>query len=317
MRDGGPGKDGIPSLDSPQFASASNTTYLSDDDLVIGVNVDGELRAYPHKILDWHEIVNDEIGQTAVAITYCPLTGSGIGWNRVLAGTKTTFGVSGLLWNTNLIPYDRATGSNWSQMRLECVNGANIGTDVQTVPVIETTWRTWRALYPDSKVVSNVNDVYVSSLYQRYPYGDYRTNHGWLLFPVGVNDGRLPRKERVHGVAIGDKATAFRFESFPDSMTVINTDVDGEPIVAVGSRESNFIVAYHRRLDDGTTATFVVPEAAAGPTAMVSADGTAWDLFGVGLDGPRKSERLSAAPSYTAFWFAWAAFHPGTGIHGQ
>src|SRR3990172_4124896 len=120
--DGGPGKDGIPALTNPQFASALSTSYLNNNDLVLIIKIGGEIRIYPHPILDWHEIINDDISGTKFTLTYCPLTGSGIAWNRVINGKETTFGVSGLLYNSNLIPYDRASNSNWSQMKMLSVN---------------------------------------------------------------------------------------------------------------------------------------------------------------------------------------------------
>ena len=92
-----------------------------------------------------------------MAITYCPLTGTGIGWNRVISGNTTTFGVSGLLFNTNLIPYDRSTDSNWSQMKLECVNGQLLGETIPTFHVVETTWKTWKTMYPNTMVVPSAN----------------------------------------------------------------------------------------------------------------------------------------------------------------
>ena len=97
---------------------------MSEVELVVGIVIDGHARAYPHKILDWHEIINDKIGNTAFAITYCPLTGTALGWDRTVNGTETTFGVSGLLYNTNLIPYDRLTGSYWSQMLSKSIRGS-------------------------------------------------------------------------------------------------------------------------------------------------------------------------------------------------
>ena len=142
VRDGGPGKDGIPSVDNPQFSTAGEASYLSDNDLVIGMVNGTQVKAYPHPILDWHEIVNDELDGIAVAMTYCPLTGSGIAWDCELDGERTTFGVSGLLFESNLIPYDRKTNSNWSQMRLDCVNGPLQGQKINTFPIIETTWGT-------------------------------------------------------------------------------------------------------------------------------------------------------------------------------
>jgi len=138
--------------------------------LVIGFAQGDDARAYPHFILDWHEIVNDRVGDIHIAVTYCPLTGTGIGWEREINGSVTTFGVSGLLFNSNLIPYDRNTDSNWSQIRLDCVNGDLIGTEAETHVLVETTWKT---MYPKTLVMS-MNTGYNRS-YGNYPYGNYRT----------------------------------------------------------------------------------------------------------------------------------------------
>ncbi len=147
--DGGPGRDGIPALENPEMINAALATYLNPEDLVIGIKMGDDVRAYPHKILDYHEIINDQVGSEIIdgqlstkqlAITYCPLTGSAIAWGREFGGQTTTFGVSGLLFQTNLMPFDRLTESTWSQMRLDCVNGTLIGTRAETYQVVETRW---------------------------------------------------------------------------------------------------------------------------------------------------------------------------------
>ncbi|WP_373496171.1 DUF3179 domain-containing (seleno)protein [Aquiflexum sp.] len=125
--DGGPGKDGIPALTNPELIQTSAASYLNDNDLILGFVNGGETRAYPHKILNWHEIINDDLGTESVSVIYCPLTGTGIGWDRNFTAGKTTFGVSGLLYNTNVIPYDRKTDTNWSQLWNRC-SGAKTGT---------------------------------------------------------------------------------------------------------------------------------------------------------------------------------------------
>ena len=251
--DGGPGKDGIPALTNPAFVNSSDATYLNDDDLVIGVRIGDVVRAYPHPILDWHEIINDEIGTARFSITYCPLTGSGIALNSVINGSTTTFGVSGLLYNTNLIPYDRGTNSNWSQMKLQCVNGTLKGTVIGTYPIVETTWRTWNQMYPQTTVVSR-NTGY-SRPYGTYRYGDYKTSNT-TIFPISNRDDRLPMKERVHGVIVGAKSRVYRIATFPDSGGTINDVLNGTSIVVVGSRSQNFTVAFERGLRDGTELTF-------------------------------------------------------------
>lgn len=311
--DGGPGKDGIPALLNPIFVSAQEASYLSDNDLVIGVKIGNEIRAYPHPILDWHEIVNDDIAGTQLAITYCPLTGSGIAWNRVVAGTSTTFGVSGLLYNSNLIPYDRATNSNWSQMLMQSVNGAQSGTFAETHHIVETTWRTWKTMYPATKVVSSQTGY--SRPYGQYPYGDYKTN-STLLFPVSNSDSRLARKERVLGILVGEKTKVYRLASYPENIGVANDLFNNVPIAAAGSKGLNFILAFESQLNDGTTLIFDAVQNSL-PIVMVDQEGTKWDIWGKGVEGPRAGTELRPARSYVAYWFAWAAFYPGADIHGN
>lgn len=310
--DGGPGKDGIPALDAPNFIKVDQVDFLDDDDLVIGFKVGDEVRAYPHPILDWHEIINDEVGNIRVAITYCPLTGTGIGWDRDLDSGTTTFGVSGLLYNTNLIPYDRGTDSNWSQMLLQAVQGEMAGTSIKTHQVLETSWKTWQKLYPQSKVVST--DTGWSRNYDRYPYGDYRTNNNALFFPVSVNDQRLPAKERVLGIVTERKAAkAYRFNSFPQTGVGIRKDVfSGSNLILVGSQEHNFLQAYVQ--PDDLAFEAIQDEL---PVVMQDNEGNRWNLFGEAISGPRAGQQLEETRSFIGYWVAWGAFYEGLEIYGQ
>ena len=313
--DGGPGKDGIPALTNPVFVKPSEEDgdYLSEDDLIIGLKIGGEVRAYPHSILDYHEIINDEMGELAIAITYCPLTGSGIGWNRTLNGQVTTFGVSGLLYNSNLIPYDRGTESAWSQMKLLCVFGDLQSQEAELVPIVETTWQTWLAMYPETKVVSSATGY--SRPYGSYPYGNYR-DADFLIFPISTDDRRLPRKERVHGLFVGDRAKVYRLGDLDPGIAVINDSFRGAAIVLAGSSEANIAVSFQRQTEDGSVLAFQPLEGSL-PAIMVDDEGTTWDVFGNGISGPRTGERLIPTRGYTAYWFAWGTFFPGAEIHGQ
>ena len=312
--DGGPGKDGIPALADPEFIEAGAADYLSDEDLVIGFVVGNEARAYPHDILDWHEIINDHVAGVNISITYCPLTGTGIGWNREIDGKVTSFGVSGLLYNSNLIPYDRSTNSNWSQIRLDCVNGALKGREVETFPLVETTWLTWKEMYPSTVVVST-NTGYNRS-YGRYPYGGYRTENDLLIFPVTNKDDRLPGKERVHGILSSGTIRIYTFEDFGDGITVINDDLQGRNVVVVGSKKDNFMVSFLNDPGDGTTLSFS-PVEDAYPIVMSDGEGNKWDVFGRALDGPRTGSQLSTVSSFMGYWFSFAAFYPGLSIYGD
>jgi hypothetical protein len=310
--DGGPGKDGIPALIEPNFIPAIEAGYLDDDDLVLGFVVGAEARAYPHKILDWHEIINDKVGEVSLSVTYCPLTGTGIGWNREIDGKITTFGVSGLLYNSNLIPYDRQTDSNWSQIRLDCVNGNMIGTDIETFTLLETTWKTWKEMYPSTMVIST--NTGHSRDYDRYPYGSYRTNNGYLIFPVANEDKRIPVKERVHGIVASGNAKVYPFSLFGEEVTLIMDSFKDEDFVVVGNNSDNFAVSFKRDPGDGTAISFSAVQDQY-PVVMTDEEGNMWDVFGTAVSGPRSGMRLQHARSFIGYWFSFAAFFPSVSIH--
>ncbi len=299
--DGGPGKDGIPALVNPNFDNIQNANYLLDDDLVIGFKQGSDIRAYPHAILDWHEIVNDKIGTVSVAVTYCPLTGTGIGWNRILNGKETTFGVSGLLYNTNLIPYDRETGSNWSQILNESVNGPLLGQKADLIKLFETDWKTWKALYPNSKVLST--NTGFSRTYGQSPYGDYNTNNNRFLFPVS-KDSRLPSKERVLAIVDGSDAKAYRFESFAAD-NIIKDSFKGINYVLVGNQ--NFMVSFE--LPNNMAELQFQYVYTGSEVILKDNEGTEWNVFGEAVSGPRAGDVLKSAPSFMGFWFSIPAFY--------
>ncbi|MEM9324522.1 MAG: DUF3179 domain-containing protein [Bacteroidota bacterium] len=303
--DGGPGKDGIPSLQSPEMLPAKEIQYLAPNDLVLGIKVGDETRAYPHPILDWHEIINDGIGNNNYAVTYCPLTGTGIGWNREVGGEVTTFGVSGLLFNTNLIPYDRRTDSNWSQMMQQSINGELIGQRPEFVLLVETTWSTWQRMYPNSTVTST--NTGISRNYGRYPYGDYRTSED-LIFPVENFDSTLPAKERVLGVDINGTQRAYRFELFEERKIMLD-NIGGANVIIIGDRQDNFMVAFENDLPQARLPLELVNDGST--TVMRDALGNEYDFFGQIIAGPNEGEVLTPVNAYIGFWFAWAAFFPG------
>ncbi len=300
--DGGPGKDGIPSVDNPQFESATENTYLDDENLVVGMVRDGVAKAYAHRILDWHEIVNDQVGNQYIALTYCPLTGTAVAWNREVDSAITTFGVSGKLYNTNLMPYDRATDSYWSQMRLDCVNGDLINTRIETFPVIETTWATWKKMYPNSLVMTR--ETGFNRNYNNYPYGDYRTNHNNLIFPVSNNDTRLPAKERVLGVLTDSKNKVYPIASFGDGQVIIDNFPNKE-IIVIGSNTENFLIAYR---NEGLENLNYV----SGQGVVVAEDdnGNKISISGEIVEGPLAGTQLEPVESILGYYFSLAAFYP-------
>lgn len=313
--DGGPGKDGIPALSDPEFIDAADATYLLPGDLVLGYKNGDDIRAYPHRILNWHEIVNDNIAGDKLAVNYCPLTGTGIAWDRVIDGNETTFGVSGLLYNTNLILYDRETDSYWSQIRQDAVHGEHMGTQAETVQLVETTWENWQLMYPQTKVVSTQTGF--SRDYSRIPYGDYSTNHDFFLFPFSPEDDRLPNKERVLGVIIENQAIVYRFNNFEEEVSLVQNTFRGHQILVAGSQSLGFMSAFiitekFRNLD--FTPSSSNPDKS---VVMTDDEGNLWNVFGQAISGPRQGERLRAANAFVGFWFAWGAFYPNPVIYQE
>ncbi len=313
IRDGGPGKDGIPAISRPIFYGIEEIDFLLEDDLVIGVQIGNFFRAFPHRILDHHEIVNHTFDPISFSLTYCPLTGSGIVWDMSHVSGDRTLGVSGQLYNSNLIPYDRATDSNWSQMLNLCVNGDRSGEEAEQIHIVETTWETWKTLYPDSFVLST--DTGFSNDYNNYPYGKYKTNDN-LLFTVSNTDSRLHKKERVLGLIVGDKTKVFPINEFQEGIQVINENFNGTDVVVIGSSALNLAVSFLRTLGDGSNFTFTAVDGEL-PVLLEDNEGTKYDVFGNALSGPRAGESLIPAESFISYWFAWAAFYPDAEIHNH
>ena len=307
--DAGVGKDGIPSLDDPQFSTPEEIGPFFDDELVIGIEHQGQIKAYPLPILDWHEIVNDEINGLHLAVTYCPLTATAIGWERKFGEVVTTFGVSGLLYNSNLMPYDRRTKSTWSQQQLECVNGTMAGRQPSTHNLIETTFSTWKKAFPDFQVM-NANTGF-DRRYSLYPYGDYRENQDLLFFPVAATDDRLPAKERVLGVIQDGGVKVYRFNNTGAGTEVIHDEIDGLETVVIRSDRDNYNTVFYN--PGGLRFT---PVQDGLPVIMKDDEGNSYDLAGRVIEGPREGEKLSAPTAFIGFWFSWVAFYEQVELYG-
>ncbi len=206
---GGPPKDGIPALSDPELIDAEAASYLKPDDRIIGVTLGGVSRAYPIAILNWHEIVNDTIKNQRFAVTYCPLCGTGVAFYSDIAGKTTDFGVSGLLYNSDVLLYDRETESLWSQIMGQAIAGAHVGKKLKAFPISHTTWRDWVKQHPDTQVLST-NTGY-SRDYGRNPYRGYDQSRQ-LYFSVNqrIPDTYHP-KEQVIGVEIDGVYKAYPF----------------------------------------------------------------------------------------------------------
>ncbi len=308
VKDGGPGKDGIPSIDNPNFIEMSAATFLSDNDLVVGIIYNGIAKAYPHSIMNWHEIVNDEIGGKFITINYCPLTGTAFGWESISNDKKSSFGVSGLLYNANLILYDRNTDSNWSQLKLECVNGELIKDEPSLINVIETDWKTWKTLYPNTKILST--ETGFSRTYGSSPYGDYATNHSRFIFKPSILNSALPNKERIYAVINDDKSKVYQFSKFSNEKVIKDT-FNGTDYLIIGNET---LINGFELSSEFTNLTFEYDPNGI-DNFFIDNEGNKWNVFGEAVQGPRKGAILKAAKSVVSYWFAIAAFYPNPEIY--
>ena len=207
---GGPDKDGIPAIDRPQFVPAAKASriFLKDEDRIIALMVNGKKKAYPIKILNWHEIVNDSIGGRRVVVTFCPLCGTGMVFDANAAGRQLNFGVSGLLYQSDVLLYDRQTESLWSQIKQEAVTGKLVGTRLQLLASTQTTWGAWKKQHPNTFVLSTQTGH--SRNYDDDPYKGYTTSRD-VMFSVGPLNSRYHPKEQVLGVELDGLAKAYPF----------------------------------------------------------------------------------------------------------
>ncbi len=208
IHSGGPPKGGIPAIDQPRFIAASDAGFVSDDSRVLGLVERGIAKAYPIDIMNWHEIVNDRFAGEPVVITYCPLCGSGVAFSAMIAGKAATFGVSGLLYNSDVLLYDRETETLWSQILGRAVAGPLQGTPLKMLPLVESTWGEWRSENTNSLLLSR--ETGFRRDYDRDPYAGYQDSDG-VWFPVAKKDPRFHPKERVLGVTYGGQARAYPF----------------------------------------------------------------------------------------------------------
>jgi Protein of unknown function (DUF3179) len=306
---GGPPPDGIPSINNPKFISVQEADRnLEDSELVLGLNIDGDVRAYPLQIMVWHEIVNDKVGNTPVAVTYCPLCFTNQVFNRTMIDGKILeFGTSGKLYNNNLVMYDRTTQSLWNQAMAQGIVGKFAGIKLERIPFDVSYWKEWKQLYPESKVLST--DTGSSRPYGADPYGDYYTN-GDILFPVSGGDDRLGLKEIVIGFENEGQHKAYKLQEIEDKK-VINDRVNGKPVVLFSLYP--FMVRSYDPVVDGQILEFNYN--IKDVNFVDKQTSSLWNFEGKAISGQMKGKQLTRLPFDEGFWFEWVAFHPETELY--
>jgi hypothetical protein len=305
IKSGGPPKDGIPSIDNPKFVKAQDAQFLSDDELVIGLNINGETKAYPLIILVWHEIVNDRLGDLPVAVTYCPLCFTTQVFERTINGKETEFGTSGKLYNSNLVMYDRNTDSMWSQALGVAIVGELTGRELKKIPFDLARWSDWKKLHPDTLVLST--DTGFSRPYGSDPYGDYYIDSR-IIFPVKNSDGRMHPKEIIIGFENEKSFKAYKLTDI-ESEKIVNDVINGQNVVLVSVAPFN--VRAYERVVDGQILEFTLE----GQKIKDRQTSSEWTFEGLAISGPLQGKQLNRLPFNPGFWFEWVAFHPKTEVY--
>lgn len=323
---GGPPRDGIPSIDDPQFISqAGAAEWLAGNEPVIALEIDGDARAYPLQVVTWHEIVNDTVGDVPVVVTFCPLCNSVLVFDRRFGDQVFEFGVSGLLRNSDLIMYDRSTESLWQQFTGEGIVGELAGEQLTFLPSSLISFADFQEAYPEGVVLSR--NTGFNRAYGRNPYEGYDTIGTSPFLFNGPQDGRLEAMERVVTVSLAEAAVDVAYPlTILAEVGVINDSQGGQDLVVfhTGGTSSALGAGIIAQGEDvgatgvfdpnlnGQKLTFIKD----GERIVDEQTGSTWNIVGQAVDGPLAGETLTPVVHGDHFWFSWAAFKPDTVIYG-
>ncbi|HZD22162.1 MAG TPA: DUF3179 domain-containing protein [Acidimicrobiia bacterium] len=301
--------DAIPPIDDPVYQDSADGDWLQPDDLVLGYVTTEQAYAYPFKILNYHEIANDDLAGVPVLISYCPLCRSGIVYDRRVDGQVLEFGNTSALYESDLVMVDRSTGSYWWQVPGEAIVGPLTGTKLTSLPSRVARWDDWKQLHPDTKVLSR--DTGYDRPYDNDPFTIYpdRIDQGQFPFPLGdtARDDRLPASTLVVGVEIGD---VNRVYALPLTDGAVNDIAGGTPVVLLTSGDGASAGVFSPVVDgvalefDQTSEGYIDDQTQ-----------SLWTATGAAVDGPLQGRQLSAIPSRTTFWFAYIAAFPNSELY--
>jgi hypothetical protein len=302
----------------PTVASSEAGPFLGDEEYVLGITVNGESRAYPTRFAWFHHIINDTVGKVPVAITYCSVCNSGMAFDRTLDKSPVLIDFYGL-YNGIACYSERATGSVLLQLDGRFVTGALLGKTLKVLPVLDTTWGKWKALHPDTRLMSPETE------FQRAyrPKGNAEMR-GYDRFPLPFfkqsmtrTDKRLPLFDKVLAVSVGEKRRAYPVASLTVEDGVINDTLGDLPIAVLFEPETATAIALAREID-GKSLTFVRKKLDDGTGAFVDRQtGTRWNIAGKGEAGPLAGKQLTVLDNHLSQWYGWSAYFPDTSIYGR
>ncbi len=322
---GGVTVDGIPALDQAEMIAASEAKYLIPEEPVFGISINGDNRAYPLRILDWHEMANDVVGGVPLSLAYCTLCGAGIAFDgRAPDGETYNFGSSGFLYRSNKLMYDRQTRTLWNQLTGQPVLGELVGSGVELelLPVVLTSWADWQAQHPDTQVLA------LETGFERFyepgaAYGHYFSSEA-TMFPVWQRADDLAAKDRIYALRVDGVPKAYPLELLVQA-GVVNDTIGDTEIVLVATRGRVTVEGTSLRVGEvsydsgGEVRAFVRDgrQFATGPEPdlVLDQDGDQWSVTEAGLIGP-DGETAPRLNGHLAYWFGWFAFFPNTQLYG-
>ncbi len=325
LMSGGPPKDGIPSINNPQFVSTDEaSTWLAGQEPVILLSIGDSARAYPLQILTWHEIVNDELSGVPVAVTFCPLCYAALAFDRRIDGRVYSFGVSGMLRHSDMIMYDRETETLWQQLNGEGIIGDLTGTTLTALPAQIVSFDQFRRAFPAGEVLSR--ETGHRRNYGRNPYAGYDNIEERPFLYKGRLDNRVPPMEKLVTITINgiDKAYPHRTTR---KKRVIHDEVNNRQLMIFHADGAVSALDKERISDskmigstgvfyngvDGQHYTFSYEEG----RFRDDETGSLWDVTGRAIQGPAKGKQLAAVPHGNFFAFAWFAFKPDTVLYTE
>ena len=323
LKRGGPPKDGIPSIDNPQFISPDEArSWIADKEPVIALEYKNVVRAYPLQIMIWHEIVNDRIDGDPVLVTFCPLCYSALVFDRTVDGEVLEFGVSGFLRHSDLVMFDRKTETLWQQFTGKAIVGDYVGKTLEQLPSQIISFNQFKKSYPGGLVLSK--DTGYNRDYGKNPYTGYDDINNTPLFGAGNDDGRLPPMEKVIGVKLNGKQKAYPY-SLSRKEQVINDEVGNIPLLIIHtegatsaldatqiaeSKASGSTGVFKRTLE-GKKLSFAVKDG----NIVDEQTGSVWSITGKAIEGKHKGKELKKVTHGDYFAFAWLVFWPETEIY--
>ena len=320
---GGPPPDGIPPIDTPVFTDVADSIgQLDPAEAVVALEINGDARAYPVRVLIWHEIVNDTVGGSPVSVTYCPLCNSAVSYHRVVRGVETTFGTSGSLYASALVMYDRLTESLWTHFDGQAIVGVLAGDQLEPIASPLLSWEEFVEAYPAGKVLDWTETGFERD-YGRNPYEGYDDPDTDPFLFRGIVDNRERAKQRVVGISIDEASVAYSMELVARGERSVTPGTVGDRDLVILWQAGQSSALDDSRISGGDNVGSVgvfIPVidgaqltlTAGGDTFMDEETGSTWNIAGIAIGGPLEGSRLDRVEHLDTFWFAWSTYRPGT-----